>query len=84
MTTTIFVFQTAGRGSYTLVGARSEAEAKELVSHTNAELVGTVPADELFVMTATSPTILFQKEAAAIRATRTSRQTQSNVSKIEM
>jgi hypothetical protein len=79
MTTTIFVFQTAGRGSYTLVGATCEAEAMELVAHTDAELVGTVPADELFVMTATSPTILFKKEAAAIRASRTVHQSQSNV-----
>lgn len=80
MTTTIYVFQTAGFGTFTMIGARSLEEAYEQVQHTDVELVGTVPADEFYMITATSPTILYQKEAAAIRASRSKNQKQSNVS----
>ena len=65
---TIYVFEVNGPGNYVIVGARSREEALQSIHHAdNAELVGTVPADELYLQTTTAPTILYQSEAMEVR-----------------
>lgn len=68
----IFSFETS-RGVYSYIGGDSEEDARSnFPSIKNAPCVGEVMADEFFITTTTSPTVLYKREARSIRAQRSS------------
>lgn len=68
----IYAFETS-RGVYSYIGGNSEEDARSnFPSIKNAPCVGEVMADEFFITTTTSPTVLYKREARSIRAQRSS------------